>query len=59
MYNLIEYSDNYSDNSGSLWDFKRDEIDNNANGLMMIMLLHLNIKQTLLVIQETMAEKME
>ena len=22
MYNLIEYSDNYSDTSGSLWDFK-------------------------------------
>ena len=31
MYNLIEYSDNYSDTQGSLWDFKRDEIDNNAN----------------------------
>ena len=31
MYNLIEYSDNYSDTSGGLWDFKRDEIDNNAN----------------------------
>ena len=31
MYNLIEYSDNYSDSSGSLWDFKRDEIDNNVN----------------------------
>ena len=31
MYNLIEYSDNYSDTSGSLWDFKRDEVDNNAN----------------------------
>ena len=31
MYNLIEYSDNYSDTSGSLWDFKRDEITNNAN----------------------------
>ena len=31
MYNLIEYSDNYSDNSGSLWQFKRDEITNNAN----------------------------
>ena len=30
MQNLIEYSDNYSDTSGSLWDFKRDEIDNNA-----------------------------
>ena len=26
MYNLIEYSDNYSDTSGTLWQFKRDEI---------------------------------
>ena len=25
MYNLTEYSDNYSDTSGSLWQFKRDE----------------------------------
>ena len=25
VYNLIEYSDNYSDTSGSLWHFKRDE----------------------------------
>ena len=31
MYNLIEYSDNYSDTSGSLWGFKRDEIDNNGD----------------------------
>ena len=31
MYNLIEYSDNYSDTSGSLWDFKRDEIVDNAD----------------------------
>ena len=31
MYNLIEYSDNYSDSSGSLWQFKRDEIATNAN----------------------------
>ena len=31
MYNLIKYSDNYSDTSGNLWNFKRDEIDNNAN----------------------------
>ena len=31
MYNLIQYSDNYSDTSGSLWQFKRDEIINNAN----------------------------
>ena len=26
MYNLIEYSDNYSDTSESIWGFKRDEI---------------------------------
>ena len=25
MYNLTEYRDNYSDTSGSLWQFKRDE----------------------------------
>ena len=31
MYNLIEYSDNYSDTSGSLWNFKRDEIINDAD----------------------------
>ena len=31
MYNLTEYSDNYSDTLGSLWDFKREEIVNNAN----------------------------
>ena len=30
VYNLIEYSDNYSNTSGSLWDFKRDKIVNNA-----------------------------
>ena len=30
MYNLIEYSDNYSDTSGSSQSFKRDVIDNNA-----------------------------
>ena len=32
MYNLIEYSDSYSDTSGSLWQFKRDEQNmNNGN----------------------------
>ena len=31
MYNFIEYSDNYSDTSGSLWQFKRDEIVTNKN----------------------------
>ena len=33
MYNLIEYSDNYSDTSGSLWQFKRDEVPDNDDGL--------------------------
>ena len=31
MYNLIEYSDNYSYTSGSLWQFKRDEIEVNVD----------------------------
>ena len=33
MYNLIEYSDNYSDTSGSLWQFKRE---NSQNKIMEI-----------------------
>ena len=32
MYNLIEYTDNYSDTSGSLWQFKRDEQPINNTG---------------------------
>ena len=31
MYNLLEYSDNYSDTSGSLWNFKRDEIEEDTD----------------------------
>ena len=31
VYNLIKYSDIYSNSSGNLWGFKRDEIANNAN----------------------------
>ena len=33
MYNFIEYSDNYSDVSERLWNFKRDEqpINNNRD----------------------------
>ena len=31
MYNLLEYSDNYTDSSGSLWQFKRDELNVNTN----------------------------
>ena len=31
MYNSIEYSENDSDTSGTLWKFARDEIVNNAD----------------------------
>ena len=33
MYNLIEYSDNYSKTSGSLWQYCKDipAVDNNDN----------------------------
>ena len=30
VYNLINYSDNYSDTLGNLWQFKRDESVTNA-----------------------------
>ena len=32
LYNLIEYSDNYADSSGSLYQFKRDESPMNDAG---------------------------
>ena len=32
MQNLIEYSNNYSDASGSLWQFEKDESPTNNNG---------------------------
>ena len=31
LYDLIEYNDNYCDSLGSLWKFKRDEIEGNVN----------------------------
>ena len=31
MHNLIEYSDNYSDTSGRLWQFKRDGIEGDVD----------------------------
>ena len=31
MYNLIEYTNNYSDTSGSLRQFKRDEIEEDVD----------------------------
>ena len=39
MYNLIEYSDNDADTSGSLYQFKRDEsLVNNAENLLNVAL---------------------
>ena len=35
VYNLIEYSDNYSDASGILWQFKRDEQPIDINGVFI------------------------
>ena len=32
MYNLIEYSDNYSKTSGTFWQYYRDERNNNLTG---------------------------
>ena len=57
MYNLIEYSDIYSDTSGSLQGFKRDEIVINVDLANVIMLLHLNIKQLLLIILKRWGKK--
>ena len=31
LYNLLEYSDNYSMTTGSLWNYYRDEINDDAN----------------------------
>ena len=58
IYNLIEYSDNYSDMSSSLWSFKSDQIVNNANVTNDDNAPSFK-QQALLVIQETMEEKMD
>ena len=31
MYNLLEYSDNYTMKSGSLWNYYRDEVNDDAS----------------------------
>ena len=31
MYNLLEYNDNYSMTSGGLWNYYRDEVNDDAN----------------------------
>ena len=47
MYNLIKYSDNYSDTSGSLWDFKRYKFLLLMLIWVLIILNLLNTKQLL------------
>ena len=59
MCNLIEYSDNYSDTSGSLWSFKRYEIVNNAHVSNDDNAPSFKYKAVLLAIRKTMEEKME
>ena len=39
MYNLLEYSDNYADSSGSLYQIKRDESPMNDNNNPLIITL--------------------
>ena len=64
MYNLIEYSDNYSDTLGSLWQFKRDEIEGDVDLTVDDNHVHhLSINQVLLMIlakleQETMLKSL-
>ena len=57
MYNLIEYSDNYSDTSGSLWQFKRDEIIGNIN--LENKVLHLLSTNQILLVVLLQLEKTE
>ena len=50
MYNLIEYSDNYSKTSGSLWQYCKDIPAVNSNGNIVefnvaMLLIHLILKQ--------------
>ena len=56
MYILIEYSDNYSDTSGSLWQFKRDEIEEN-NDLTNHNSAHSNTNKILLAILAKLEQK--
>ena len=38
MYNLLEHSDNYSVTSGILWNYFRDEVNDVANEMPIILL---------------------
>ena len=59
MYKLIECSNNYSDTSGSLWQFKRDEQNMNNENLLMLQKLATkeNYKISQLIILQTLITK--
>ena len=59
MYNLIEYSDTYSDTSGSLWNFKRDELINDADVTNDNNASSFKYKSNLISNTEMMEQKME
>ena len=59
MYNLIEYSDNYSDTSRSLWNFKRNDIVNNENVTNDNNAPSFKYKASIIDNTETNGEKME
>ena len=40
MYNLVEYSENYAESSGSLWQFKRDENPDLEIPIMLLQIIH-------------------
>ena len=46
MYNLLEYSDNYSTTSGSLWNYYRDKINDDENENDAIAVMENNNKTT-------------
>ena len=58
MYNLIEYSDSYSDTSGTLWKFKKDEqpIDNNGAFINITAKSSLSFKYKSNLIGDTVAD---
>ena len=58
MNNLIEYSDNYSKTSGSLWNYYRDEQVLHANGFLANFSAD-NIKSVPFKIFKTIASRTE
>ena len=39
MYNLLEYSDNYSTTSGSLWNYHRDKVNDDQMIIQLLIIL--------------------